>query len=684
MNMRTSQKIARTTKTPAKALTARQARNLADLKNACIVETLEGRTLMTGTVLAAPSILAASAGNPTTVLLNWHNNAGTATCYNVLRSTDGVHDTQLAKGNSGKATTYTDNTAVSGHAYKYEVQAFTGTTTSVVSNSAAATTPLVAASGLTASASGPTTVLLHWTDNDASATGYNIFRATDGVHFTLISKVTNAHANSYTDTTAASGRANQYQVQAFDAATTAAVSNTASAITPLVAPASLTVTLSKISVILNWTDKDTTATGYYVLRSTDNVHFTQIAQINSGTAKTYTDASTGYGTTYYYQVKAFNTVSTSAASNTANIKTPAAGVSIATRFGNELIVTAAGVADSILISQSGSNFSITEDGQTVVDAVTAAGLFIYTRGGADSITIDSSVVANITVETIDNAVTTITSAASQLNAWIDSTDVFSGGGLVHRVASFAGGVSKAIGAALANPKDSGATFTDNASLFGTGPIAGDINQGEVGDCYFLSSLAAFAGENPQVLTHSAVDMGDGTCVVQFMKGNTPTFVRVSEVFAKGPFNGFMFAHPGTDGDIWAPVFEKAFAYFRTGANTFASINSGWMGEVYSDFGVNSTNFFPNNYTETAFYNMLNNELSNGKAVTLGTYSSPPNLVGGHAYTLVSVYQDGNGVTHYVVRNPWGVAGDSVENAQGYATLTFAQMVANFADGCAAA
>jgi Calpain family cysteine protease len=243
-------------------------------------------------------------------------------------------------------------------------------------------------------------------------------------------------------------------------------------------------------------------------------------------------------------------------------------------------------------------------------------------------------------------------------------------------------VSKAIGAALANPKDAGATTKVNASLFGTGPIAGDVNQGEVGDCYFLSSLAAFAGQDPSVLVQSAVDMGDGTYVVQFMSHNAPTFVRVSNAFSSGPFGGFMYAHPGADGSIWAMVMEKAFADFRTGANTYASINSGWMGEVYSDFGVSSMSFSTNSYTQTTLFNMLSADLASGDAVTLGTSQSPPNLVGDHAYTLVSVYKDSSGVAHYIVRNPWGVAGDAVENSQGYATLIFAQMVANFVDGCA--
>jgi hypothetical protein len=179
-------------------------------------------------------------------------------------------------------------------------------------------------------------------------------------------------------------------------------------------------------------------------------------------------------------------------------------------------------------------------------------------------------------------------------------------------------------------------------------------------------------------------MVDGTYTVHFISNGKPTFVRVSNQFSAGPFEGLMYAHPGTDGSIWAMVMEKAFAYFRTGANTYASINSGWMGEAYSDFGVNSTAFFPSNYTATTLFNLLSTDLADGQEVTLGTSNSAPNLVSDHAYTLISAYEDSKGVTHYVVRNPWGDSGDSLENSQGYATLTYAQLVANYADGCVSA
>ena len=224
-------------------------------------------------------------------------------------------------------------------------------------------------------------------------------------------------------------------------------------------------------------------------------------------------------------------------------------------------------------------------------------------------------------------------------------------------------------------------MTVNASLFGTGPVAGDVNQGEAGDCYFLSSLAAFAGQNPSLLVQSAVDMGDGTFTVQFISNGKPTFVRVSNAFSAGPFEGLKYAHPGSDGSIWAMVMEKAFAYFRTGANTYASINSGWMGEVYSDFGVSSTFFAPSSCAAAMLFNTLSTDLADGQEVTLATSQSAPNLVSDHAYTLVGVEKI-NGVAYYVVRNPWGDSGDKLENGLGYATLTYAQLVANFAEGCA--
>lgn len=543
-------------------------------------------------------------------------------------------------------------------------------------------------SGLTAALQGSIAVKLSWTD-DGTASGYYVLRSASGGRFSTIATLGSATAFSYLDSTVALGKTYAYEVEAYSGTKTSSPSNTATVTVPTTPvppapPSGLVASLTGSWISLTWTDNDSSATGYTVLRSTDGVNYVQVAQLASATASGFIDTGVLAGQAYDYEVEAVNAAGTSSASNMASATMPAGpptdGVAISLRFSDELVITASGANDSVSVTESGSSLYITADQQSYTEPVPLAGMFVYTRGGSDAVSIDPSVSVRTTVETIDGAPTAVESGGSNVSAWIDSTDTYSGSGTVHRISNFAGGVSKAAGASLPDPTDSGSTVQVNLSLLGTGPVEGDVNQGETADCYFLASLAAFANEKPSVLTEAAVDMGDGTYVVQFHSGSALSYVRVSNDLSTGKFNGFEYAHSGTNNTIWAMVMEKAFAYFRTGANTYSSIGNGSMSEAYSDLGISSSNFVPNSYSASSFYSMVSADLSNGEAVTLGTPSTAPNLVGDHAYTLVSVYTDSTGVMQFVVRNPWGFSGDSLEDAQGYATLTFAQVTANFTGG----
>jgi hypothetical protein len=355
-------------------------------------------------------------------------------------------------------------------------------------------------------------------------------------------------------------------------------------------------------------------------------------------------------------------------------------VAITTRFGNELVITATTANDSVDVAQSGSTLNITADGQAYSQSIPAAGIFIYTRGGSDSVTVESSVTARTTVDAIDGAATTIHTLGANVSVWMDSTDTETGAAAgIHAVASFAGGTSKALGAALANPKDAKTTSAvTNRSLFGTGPVIGDANQGAVGDCWFISSMASMASQKPSVVQESAVDMGDGTYAVEFYRNGTPSFIRVSNQFTVGKNNTFYYAKPGANNTIWALVMEKALCYFRSGKNTYNSTSGGFANEGLSYFNVNSTTSNPASFTQASLYAAISYDLSHGLPVQFGT-TNPPNLVSDHEYTIVSCYTDATGATYYVVRNPWGVSGDSLENSLGYATLTYAQLIANASD-----
>jgi hypothetical protein len=70
------------------------------------------------------------------------------------------------------------------------------------------------------------------------------------------------------------------------------------------------------------------------------------------------------------------------------------------------------------------------------------------------------------------------------------------------------------------------SFRNNRLFAPAGPAETDVNQGSVGDCYFVATLSATARANPNRIRQMAVDLGDGTCAVQFFRNNQAHFVRV--------------------------------------------------------------------------------------------------------------------------------------------------------------
>jgi hypothetical protein len=321
----------------------------------------------------------------------------------------------------------------------------------------------------------------------------------------------------------------------------------------------------------------------------------------------------------------------------------------------------------------------------LTQTLATGGLFIYLHGGSDSVTIDASVTSIATVVAINGSNDSVTDAGANHNVWIDSNDSFSGAAKVHRVSSFEGGVSKSAGASLPNPTGISSSVTLNLSLFGTGVTPADCLQGQAGDCYLIGTFASLANTTPSAITSSVVDMGDGTYTVQFFSSGTAQYYRVSNQFAS-PFQGssrLYYASYGAANTVWAPVMEKAFAYYRRGENTYASINGGSFGEVYDALGIASNTFNPASFTNSQLFTALSAKLSSGKSVAFATTLTPPNLVRAHAYSLLSV-ANVNGVYKYTVRNPWGASGSGLENRSGVAVLTYSQLLTNFAGGTWAA
>jgi fibronectin type 3 domain-containing protein len=88
------------------------------------------------------------------------------------------------------------------------------------------------------------------------------------------------------------------------------------------APSNLTGTVVSGSEIdLSWTNNATNATGVLIDRSTDGVHFTQIASVGA-TAVSYHDTALSPGNTYFYEVQATNAAGNSPFSNVFQATTP--------------------------------------------------------------------------------------------------------------------------------------------------------------------------------------------------------------------------------------------------------------------------------------------------------------------------------------------------------------------------
>jgi hypothetical protein len=223
-------------------------------------------------------------------------------------------------------------------------------------------------------------------------------------------------------------------------------------------------------------------------------------------------------------------------------------------------------------------------------------------------------------------------------------------------------------------------------VFGAaGPSINDINQGWLGDCYLLSSLAECAAQDPSVITSMITDNGDSTYGVRFFVNGTAEYVTVNNDLAD---NGTAFNRAT---DIWASLVEQAYAevqgsgditgngnYFNYG-NSFSTIANGGYPEyaleeitgasTITDFYGNGTAWNQYVYNDTLslqsaasglttslVFATLATDLIQGDDVVLAsrTYAYDSSgfitLVANHA---MSVYGYDSTTGELEIRNPWG-------------------------------
>ena len=256
---------------------------------------------------------------------------------------------------------------------------------------------------------------------------------------------------------------------------------------------------------------------------------------------------------------------------------------------------------------------------------------------------------------------------------------------VQYVTGFANGADRTLnGDRLADPTvKSGHTykmFSGNPLFSSVGPQASDIRQGGLGDCWVLAGLGAIANDDPFALRQNVVDFDDGTYGARL--GNN--FYRVdNDLPVAGAWSTTpVYASLGAQNSMWVAIVEKAYAHYRTGANSYASIEVGWGVDVNRAFGATSAaDKAINSYTNaTALANDIFNHWNHYDAVTVtfagGSITTGAPLINYHSYTVMYVTHNSSGVvTSITLRNPWGYdgAGSDSNPYDGLVTVTPGQL-----------
>ncbi len=100
---------------------------------------------------------------------------------------------------------------------------------------------------------------------------------------------------------------------------------------------------------------------------------------------------------------------------------------------------------------------------------------------------------------------------------------------------------------------------NDTPLFCHEPRISDLNQGQVGDCYFIGTLAAVVNREPNLIKENMKDNRDGTVTVRFFKpalfgDPKPIYVKVDKSIA-GNEESYK---NGVNGAMWGKLYEKAF------------------------------------------------------------------------------------------------------------------------------
>ncbi|WP_114202689.1 C2 family cysteine protease [Janibacter anophelis] len=92
----------------------------------------------------------------------------------------------------------------------------------------------------------------------------------------------------------------------------------------------------------------------------------------------------------------------------------------------------------------------------------------------------------------------------------------------------------------------------------------DVEQGDLADCWFITSMQAVAATNPELIKDNVTDNGDGTYTVTLYEDGEPVEYVVTPDFPAHEGNPQYADNPG-ERELWPLLYEKAMAQHMGGS-----------------------------------------------------------------------------------------------------------------------
>jgi hypothetical protein len=214
--------------------------------------------------------------------------------------------------------------------------------------------------------------------------------------------------------------------------------------------------------------------------------------------------------------------------------------------------------------------------------------------------------------------------------------------------------------------------TYNLPLFtGAGPAITDVNQGQIGDCWFLAALGETAMQDPSLISSMIVAHG-ATYGIEFWVDGKPDFVTVNSALptynnGAEQCDGSAMTGANSTTSLWVPLVEKALAQlseqtgvvtgmeYAGGDNQYYELNSGGGEGITLITGQQTAAYGLGGLTSGGLSSLLGqmaSALRSGQDVLLGTSDQAVSgdLVADHMFAVTGVDAAAGLVSLY---NPWG-------------------------------